>query len=238
MSKHFVSQALGLCLAAITTTAANAQSASDPVVVVELYTSQGCSSCPPADDYLAELTKNPDLLPLALHVDYWDYIGWADTFAQAKFTDRQHSYARAVGDRMVYTPQMIVAGAERVEGNNPAKVNKIIAAHLGASGSVDLSVERNGNRIRIMAPADKTLGSAVSVQVVRYHPSETVNIKRGENAGRSVVYRNIVTDWQQVGEWSGAQALDMEAKVTGSGPLVVILQKAGPSEILAAARIE
>ncbi len=206
--------------------------------MVELYTSQGCSSCPPADKYLAELATNSDLMPLALHVDYWDYIGWADKFAQPKFTERQHAYARAAGKRMVYTPQMIVAGTSMVEGNDHQKVDKLIAARIGALAVVDLAVTRNGNSIAIRAVADAPFAAPVKVELVRYTPSETVSIKHGENAGLSVAYHNIVTDWQTVAEWSGAEPLVMTANVSGSGPLVVIVQKAGPSEILAAARIE
>ncbi len=211
---------------------------SQPVVVVELYTSQGCSSCPPADEFLAQLATVPGVLPLALHVDYWDYIGWEDSFAQAKFTERQHSYARAVGDHMVYTPQMIVAGTDRVEGNNAAKVNTIVTAHLGLAPQLDLQVTRAGDQISISATAAKALGGPIVVQLVRYVPSETVSIERGENAGKSVTYRNIVTEWSSLGEWSGDADLAITAPVSGTAPLVVILQKAGPSEIIAAARIE
>ena len=95
-------------------------------VVLELYTSQGCSSCPAADALLEELADQPGLLPLALHVDYWDYIGWADTFAHPGFTERQKAYARAAGERMIYTPQMIVGGVARVEGNDATAVAEAI----------------------------------------------------------------------------------------------------------------
>jgi hypothetical protein len=238
MSRQFASTALGLCLTAFAVTGADAQTASEPVLVVELYTSQGCSSCPAADDFLAELANSRNVVPLALHVDYWDYIGWADSFAKPAFTERQHSYARAAGSRMVYTPQMIVAGADRVEGNNPAKINGLIAAHLKAGHQVEMSIERIAGKIRIRAEPDAGLNGPVVVQLVEYKPKETVSIERGENAGQTIIYRNIVTDWRKVGEWSGRTPLDLTADVRGPGPYVAILQEMGPSAIIASARLE
>ncbi len=97
--------------------------------MVELFTSQGCSSCPPADAYLAHLATEPDVIALALHVDYWDYIGWTDKFGSPPFTERQKAYARAEGHRTIYTPQMIVNGTERIAGTNPAQVESDIRHH-------------------------------------------------------------------------------------------------------------
>ena len=131
--RHFVNAACGLWLAA-----AGAVHA-EPVVVVELYTSQGCSSCPPADEFLAMMASDPRILPLALHVDYWDYIGWEDKFAQAKFSDRQRAYAKAVGSRTIYTPQLIIGGADRIEGFSPEETAERLRDHLaaGTPGSAD-----------------------------------------------------------------------------------------------------
>ncbi|HEX9859381.1 MAG TPA: DUF1223 domain-containing protein [Paracoccaceae bacterium] len=213
-------------------------STSGAAVVVELYTSQGCSACPPADDYLATLAANPQVIPLALHVDYWDYIGWKDRFASPRFTDRQKAYAHAVGSRTIYTPQMIVAGRERVEGHRPDELNRLIRAHLAAGQTVGLTLRREGGRLRIRAEANPPLTHPVRVQVVRYRPSETVDIKHGENAGRTITYRNIVTSWQIIGHWPGDAPLELEAAAEGPEPVVVILQKEGPAEILAAARLE
>lgn len=211
--------------------------ASQPAVVVELYTSQGCSACPPADEFMASLVQDPNVIPLALHVDYWDYIGWKDAFADPRFTDRQKAYAHAVGSRMIYTPQMIVNGLDRVEGHEPEQVARLIQAHLAAAAPVALRLERSGDRLRILAdPAP--LDRPVWVQLVRYRPSETVTIERGENAGRTVTYHNIVTSWQMLGEWPGAAPLAMEADAPGPDPVAVILQKGGPAEIVAAARLD
>ncbi len=219
-------------------TGAVAQSSSEDVVVLELYTSQGCSSCPPADEFMATLTDDPRIIPLALHVDYWDYIGWADVFADPRFTKRQQAYARAAGSRTVYTPQMIVGGIDRVEGNDPTAVARLIDTHLGVDQPVELTLDRQGNRLIIRAVSDEPLEQPLAVQLVRYNPAETVNIERGENSGRTITYHNIVTDWQRLGEWEGDAPLEMETTVEGPDPAVVILQQAGPAAIVAAALAE
>jgi hypothetical protein len=234
--RHFVSAATALWVAMAAV--AGAQTSSEPVVVIELYTSQGCSSCPPADDFLAALAADPRVVPLALHVDYWDYIGWKDDFAQPQFTKRQKDYARAVGSRTIYTPQMIVGGQDRVEGYRPAQVTSLIDAHLQQGQSVSLEMRRHGAALEIRAEALRPLKEPVRVQLVRYRPSETVEIGRGENAGRTVTYYNIVTLWQPLGEWSGVEPLSITAEAPGPDAAVVILQAPGPAAILAAARID
>lgn len=209
-------------------------------VVVELYTSQGCSSCPPADALLADLAALPEVMPLALHVDYWDYIGWKDRFAQPHFTDRQKAYARAARSRMIYTPQMIVGGVSPVEGTDAAAVMTAIARHPAATG-FSLTATREGASITIHAEGPNQqldLPEGLKLQLVNYLPSETVAIEHGENAGHVVEYRNIVTSWSLIGEWDGAAPLALEARAPGDGPAVVILQYPGPGPILATARVE
>jgi hypothetical protein len=234
--RHFVSAATALWLAMAAM--AGAQTTSEPVVVIELYTSQGCSSCPPADEFLAALAADPRVVPLALHVDYWDYIGWKDGFAQPQFTKRQKDYARAIGSRTIYTPQMIVGGLDRVEGHRPVQVTSLIDTHLRQGPSVALEMDRDGAVLEIRAKALRPLDEPVRVQLVRYRPSETVEIGRGENAGRTVTYYNIVTLWQPLGDWSGAEPLSITTDVPGPDAVVVILQAPGPSAIVAAARID
>jgi hypothetical protein len=230
--RHFVSAACGLWLAAV------APAAAEPLVVVELYTSQGCSSCPDADEFVAMLSSDPRILPLALHVDYWDYIGWADKFAQAKFTDRQRAYAKAIGSRTIYTPQLIVGGLDRIEGFRPGETADRLRAHMLAGSPVRLTVRREGDVLVIRAEADPPLDAPVRLQLVRYKPEETVTIERGENAGKTITYHNIVTSWEGVGEWSGQEPLDLTAPYTGDQPGAVIVQMAGPAAILAAARVD
>lgn len=230
--RHFVSAACGLWLAA----AAAVQA--EPVVVVELYTSQGCSSCPPADEFVAMLASDPRILPLALHVDYWDYIGWADAFAQGKFTDRQRAYAKAVGSRTIYTPQLIIGGQDRIEGFAPRETAERLRAHLAAVPTVQLTVTREGDMLVIRAEADPPLDDSVRVQLVRYTHAETVVIERGENAGRTITYTNIVTSWQRLEDWSGKAPLELRTPFAGNDPGAVIVQADGPAAILAAARVD
>lgn len=213
---------------------AAAQETSAPVVV-ELYTSQGCSSCPPADEIMAQLAKDPRVIALALHVDYWDYLGWKDKFADPKFTARQKAYAKAIRDRMVYTPQMIVQGQDRVVGSRADEVEAAIRQHLGRVSAVRMVAERGeGGRLTIRAEADPPPGKTLRVQLVRFRPAQEVAIKRGENSGRKVTYHNIVTSWQVLGDWTGEAPLLMEAEAGGNEPAVVIIQSEGPGEILAA----
>jgi hypothetical protein len=230
--RHFVSAACGVWLAAA------AQVQAEPVVVVELYTSQGCSSCPPADEFLSMMASDPRILPLALHVDYWDYIGWADKFAQGKFTDRQKAYAHAIGSRTIYTPQLIIGGADRIEGFAPEETSDRLRAHLEGGTPVQLTVTREGDHVVIRAEADPPLTAPVRVQLVRYKSEETVTIERGENAGKTITYRNIVTSWERLEDWGGQAPLEVTAPYTGEQPGAVIVQTDGPAAILAAARVD
>ncbi len=236
MIRQVFSAACGLWIAIGCVNPVTAQTGT-PVVVVELYTSQGCSSCPPADEFFAELARDPMIIPLSLHVDYWDYIGWADTFADPKFTARQKAYARNIGSRSIYTPQMIVGGLDRVEGNAPAEVASLVMKHLSADQPVVVTVTRDGDRLVIKARALQPPSQLIKVQLVRYIPEKSVEIKRGENAGQTVIYRNIVTSWQVVGDWDGQAPLELEASYPEGGSGVVILQADGPAEIVAAARV-
>lgn len=208
-----------------------------PGVVVELYTSQGCSACPPADALLHQLAQNPMVIPLSLHVDYWDYIGWEDDFADPRFTDRQKAYARAAGSKMIYTPQMIVDGADRVEGNQPDQVAQAIQSRGAILRPVGLTLTREGDQLRIQIQIRQPLARGAWVQLVRYRKEQTVGIDRGENAGLTVSYTNIVTQWQEVADWPGDKPLDMVVPAPGDDQVAVIVQRAGPGEIIAAARL-
>ena len=210
-------------------------------VVVELFTSQGCSSCPPADEWLGQIAARDDMIALALHVDYWDYLGWADPFADPRYTERQKSYARSRGDRMIYTPQVIINGEARLEGSHrdllDAHVSEAFVTRSANTGGVRLSLERTGETVWIRAQAEPPLSAPVVVHLVRYRPQAEVMIERGENAGRKAQSHNIVTDWQALTEWNGLDSLQMDATVTGEDPVVVILQEPGPGAVVAAARL-
>jgi hypothetical protein len=216
--------------------AASAQSATG--TVVELYTSQGCSSCPPADAYLTQLAREPGVIALALHVDYWDYIGWKDKFGHSAFSDRQRAYARVAGSRSIYTPQMVIGGVDEAVGSNPDRVSGIIRRHQSADPMVVLQLMRSGNSVKIHAEPKVALDEDLMVQLVRFHPSEHVAIKRGENAGHTIEYSNIVTSWKVVGMWDGRGELDLNVPAAGADKVVVILQAEGPGMIFAAAQLD
>ena len=237
MKSNVIGAALGLWAAG--SVAAYAEEQGTPLAtVVELYTSQGCSSCPPADEYMRVLAKEPGVIALALHVDYWDYIGWADKFGRAEFTERQKAYAHAAGSNTIYTPQMIVGGVDVVEGTDPAKVEGAIRKHQLASPVVSMQLIRHDGHVKIVAHANPPLDAPVRVQLVRYRPGASVKIDHGENAGRVINYTNIVTSWVIVGQWDSRRDLDLTADVDGDEPAVVILQAAGPGRIFAAAQIK
>ena len=212
--------------------------AQDRPVVIELYTSQGCHSCPPADAYMHKLAKRDDVIALALHVDYWDYIGWKDIFASPAWTERQRSYARVGQRRMVYTPQMIINGQDHVVGNRPKDVEDLIARHAKAGAVVELSAKRSGNKVEISAVPGSTLSGPVTVQLVRYKPNQTVDIKRGENAGKTLSYSNIVTEIDVVRTWDGQSPLQMTTKMPGDLPGVILVQGEGMGSVLAAAYVK
>lgn len=205
-------------------------------VVVELFTSQGCSSCPPADAILGELAGRDDVIALALHVDYWDYIGWKDTFADPAFTKRQNEYAFAAGSRTVYTPQMVVGGVDVVLGSDPAGLSAAVKSHQALADTVDLKLERDGDSITVSATASGA--GPLDVQLIRYRSEATVEIKRGENAGRSITYHNIVTSISAVDRWDGNQTYRQSFAVSGADPVVVLLQRPKAGAILAAARLK
>ena len=208
----------------------------DGPVVVELFTSQGCSSCPPADAMLHELADRTDVIALALHVDYWDYIGWADSFASPAFTERQHRYARAANSRTVYTPQFIIDGRDHVIGADGMKVMDEIRANERMGSPVTLDVAATSGGLTVAAQSSERVNMVV--QLVRYRPEATVDILRGENRGRTLTYANIVTNWDVLTRWDGAAPLRLSADISGNLPAVVIIQEDRNGPILAAARVE
>lgn len=232
MMRQMAGLALFLALAA--GTGVRADEAVHPVVV-ELFTSQGCSSCPPADAILNELAGRADVIPLALHVDYWDYLGWEDAFASPAYTSRQKAYARVAGARSIYTPQMVVDGSEHLVGVRPMELADLIRAHGAKPSPVKLTLTREAQgQIRINATATGPLPDAAVVQLVRYRPSATVTIGRGENAGRTITYTNIVESWAPLGDWDGTAAYETVTNLPGDAAAAVIVQEVGPGEILAA----
>lgn len=224
---------LGVAFWALTVAASEAETP----VVVELFTSQGCSSCPPADRLLTELAERDDVIALALHVDYWDYIGWKDNFADPIFTERQRAYARAFGERSVYTPQMVVGGSDRVVGAKSMKLAELIEKHAKAESRAAVELSRNGGTVTIRASARGTVRPGARIQLVTYLPEATVDIGKGENAGRRLTYSNVVRTWADVGNWDGRSDFRASAKVPEGTPVVVLVQEKDGGPILGAARL-
>jgi hypothetical protein len=213
-----------------------------PRAVIELFTSQGCSSCPPADRVLADMAGDGDVIALSLPVDYWDYLGWKDTLARPGFSKRQKAYADQRGDRQVYTPQAVINGVVHVLGSDRDAI-EAAASSSRAKGvmSVPVSVSELGERIHIEigeAPAGWS-GTVWLLPVTRRAP---VTIGRGENKDRSVVYCNVVRSITKVGEWTGeAKGFDVPvsaAQVASADSYAVLLQAGSlerPGAVLGAA---
>ena len=211
--------------------------AQDNPVVVELYTSQGCSSCPPADAILHQLADREDVIALALHVDYWDYIGWKDPFADPAHAERQRAYARVGQRRTIYTPEMVVQGVTDIVGARPMKLSEAIAKHARMAPKVDLDIKRDGNTLVVEAKALEQLSGRMTVHLLSYAPEHTTKIKRGENRGKTLSYANVVEDWKVIGDWDGSGPLNISAEMTDDLPSVVLIQEQDTGPILAAARL-
>jgi len=208
--------------------------------VVELFTSQGCSSCPPADRLLSRIARKPDVVAISFPIDYWDFIGWKDTLASPSFTARQKDYAAARGDGRVYTPQAIVDGLVATVGSDERQIEQAAEANRGRDGAltVPMHLVESGDKLHIdigTGPA-----TSASVYVLRVIKSKTVKIGRGENSGRSLTYTNVVRAIQKIGEWDGAARSYQLTELKGDNEGYVVLLQKGPEDrpgaILAAAK--
>lgn len=206
-------------------------------VVVELFTSQGCSSCPPADALLGQLAAEPDVIALALHVDYWDYIGWTDAFGSPDHTVRQKNYARAAGRSMIYTPEMIIDGVVDVAGHRPETIMAAIRSEQSLPSEVMIGLDRGPAGAAVRLEARMPLQRGAVVQLVRFIPEARVAIATGENAGRIINYANVVTDWSVVAHWDGQDVQRLDITLEGPEPAALIVQEEGYGRILAAARL-
>ncbi|MCP4315805.1 MAG: DUF1223 domain-containing protein [Hyphomicrobiales bacterium] len=174
----------------------------EPVGVVELFTSQGCSSCPPADAVLGELSKQGNLVALAYHVDYWNYLGWADTLSSKQSTDRQYDYARTLGRKSVYTPQVVINGRAHINGADKRGINKKVDAFDKSDRGLKVSVSATLDGEKIKINIGKGKGKA-NVILVYFDRQNTVDVKRGENGGKKLTYWNSVRDIQTIAMWEG-----------------------------------
>ncbi len=226
-----------LFLALLLIAAPAVSKAQETPVVLELFTSQGCSSCPPADALLSELSGRDGVIALALHVDYWDYLGWADSFGKPAYTKRQRGYAKAMRKRSVFTPQMIVQGQDRLIGHDAVNILGSIEAHRNTPAPVRLEVERADGGLTIRLEPLRLDVGASEVHLVKVEPESSVRIEAGENAGHEINYTDIVTDWATVAEWDGREAAELRVEGVAAGPLAVIVQSARHGAIVAAAEL-
>ncbi|WP_196260268.1 DUF1223 domain-containing protein [Pelagibacterium limicola] len=232
---------VGLVLLAGTGRASGYEVRSETVAVVELFTSQGCSQCPPADAFLAELGAREGVVALAYHIDYWDYIGWEDTFALPAHTELQKAYAASWGKNRVYTPQMVINGAHGVVGSHTDKVEGALAQEaLALAPSVSIGPDDTAH---LSVPAVAGLPQAI-VWLVTWREGADVSVARGENSGKVLRYTHIVTGRQAIGMWNaqiGAEiAIPLEAAMGhNDGMAVIVQEKRGdlPGRVLGAAQI-
>ncbi len=188
-------------------------------IVVELFTSQGCSSCPPADALLTELARRPDILPLAFHVTYWNNLGWRDPFSLDDATARQRAYQRLLGTETIYTPQMIVEGHTDVVGSDRAGVSAALAAAHPAD-AVTLTATRTTQGLQIaVGPGHGT----ATVLVIGYDPAHRTAVARGENAGRQLLESNIVRSLTEAGTWQG-QPITFTTHAPAAERTAIVLQ--------------
>lgn len=202
-------------------------------VVVELFQSQGCSDCPPANANVNALADRPDVLALSFAVTYWDQLGWKDTFGSPRWTARQWEYARAGGRGEVATPQVIVNGGPTIVGSNRAQLDALLAKQGPARGGPEIS-ENNG-RVHLAAAAAPS--APVTVWLVRYDPrSREVPISAGENGGRTLPHRDIVRELVRLGDWRGAAAEFRLPSANEGGLKSAVLMQQGRGGAIVAAR--
>jgi hypothetical protein len=203
-------------------------SATNPIVV-ELYQSQGCSSCPPANAALNDVADRPDVIALSFAVTYWDRLGWKDVFADKAYTQRQYDYAHAMDNANVYTPQIVINGTSDITGIKAGELARAIAATGGLSNGPAITAANNKVSVGIGS------GSA-NVWLVRYDPKvQNVAIRSGENSGRTLPHKNIVRSLIKLGEWKGSSASYMLPPTPNKGwSNVILVQRAGAGHIIAA----
>jgi hypothetical protein len=218
-------------MAALAILCTQAAAAKTPRVVMELFTSQGCSSCPPADALVGRLTANPDVLALSFHVDYWDDLGWPDTFASKASTERQYAYARTLGERSVFTPQMVVNGSRSLVGSQDGAVQHAVeSAQETFPAQADLSRQPDGAfTLNLGGPSVRA-----DVWEIRYVRKAVTQIRRGENGGRTLETFNNVTRIRRLGTFAPG-TLKLSPLKSPEDGLAVVIQAPGTGRVLGAA---
>jgi hypothetical protein len=230
------------CLALLVNQAARAE----PRAVIELFTSQGCSSCPAADKLIGEYARDPSVIALTLAVDYWDYLGWKDTLALSGHSNRQRAYAKSRGDRQVYTPQAVIDGAVHALGSDKSAIERAVRHAQDTHRPLTLAVTlvRSDGKLTVSVPASADAKGQGEVWLCPVTKAVPVAIGRGENRGRTITYSNVVRKWIKLGDWSG-KAETFSAPIqdvqNGSIDSVVVLVQGGaanaPKAVLGAAQV-
>jgi hypothetical protein len=237
--------AASVALACIAASANHAVRA-EPRAVIELFTSQGCSSCPPADKLLGEYAKDHSVIAMSLAVDYWDYLGWKDTLATAGHTRRQRAYAGARGDREVYTPQAVINGAVQALGSDKAAIENAIekSRERAAALALQVTIAVAHDKVTVSVPAAKDETGRAEVWFCPMTRTVPVVIGRGENNGRTITYWNVVRRWIKLGDWTGkAETFSVPLKDVQNGSIdsaAVVVQSGvanAPKLMLGAAQI-
>ncbi|MEQ8824075.1 MAG: DUF1223 domain-containing protein [Filomicrobium sp.] len=212
--------------------------------VVELFTSQGCSSCPPADALLKSYVDRPDVLALTFPVDYWDYLGWKDTLASPKYSQRQRQYAKTRGDGAVYTPQVVINGRAHAVGSRKKIIDKSIMA-ISRLSPMDAPIQvaqENGTFVINIGGQTAADDAVATVWIAVVEKAATVEIKRGENSGREITYYNVVRELSPVGMWAGkpkAIRLSPDAmNIAKSNACAILVQQGKGGPIIGAAWLE
>ncbi len=208
------------------------------VVLVELFTSQGCSSCPPADALLAKLDEDSNIVVLSEHVDYWNYLGWRDPFSSAAFSERQAAYVRRFGLRSAYTPQMVVDGQIEFVGSDGGFAKKTIERAARAPKS-PITITRDGDTVRVEAPA----GAKAELWIALARHTGASNVPRGENAGRHLKHVAVVRSLVKAGDVGKDKPLTYTLKLpqpeagTSGWRVIAFLQEPGVGKVLGAAKL-
>jgi hypothetical protein len=206
-------------------------------VVLELFTSQSCSSCPPADALLKQLSaSDPDVLPLSFHVHYWDYLSWKDTYSSPVYTDRQKTYAQALGQNGVFTPQLIVNGAASVVGSNEGDVERAIATAKRMPPAVNVFLKPAGHQlIANIAANGSSVPASADIWEVQFDPYAKTHVAAGENGGRTLESINNVTSITSLGTWRPDGGKSISLDLPAGGGVAVIVQTQGQGAVLGAA---
>lgn len=228
--------AFALAFAAAVPVAADEDSSPTVPTVIELFTSQGCGACPPANSYVLKLAKRENIFVLSWNVDYWDYKGWTDTLARPESAERQRSYNERLGRPGVYTPEMVIQGSHHLRGSDRVAVEELLArisSKPRPRADIELARGERGVSIQIGEHGQGTRATECDIVLVQYGFSRTVPIRAGDNDGLTVTYTNIVEKAETIGTWDGAPlALDIDAGKLGAEGNVILLQEGAGGPIL------